>query len=276
MRTPTQLELQLWLKHEYDPVARREYYLRTRKLKGRKKKRQQIAVWGESRLHKRPQAKAKPQVQAAPTQSKVTPAQKAWIRRQEAVQKILLERQKAAEQAKSEKQKATEQAKLEKQEAVRLKQRKQLTTQIQSLEGKLKKLEDLIDAKLREEASQARKVLFNARTAAAEAAKPPTAAEKNQAARDNAQYRAQNQQKIKTAAKTSAAAESAPAPASSSASVGARSIKGFAAPIKGSSASSGSSTSAASKKAQDVAHLKTLATKVKGEITVAKQKLAAL
>ena len=38
MQTPTEFELeQLMHRVAYDPVAAREYYLRTRKLKGRKK-----------------------------------------------------------------------------------------------------------------------------------------------------------------------------------------------------------------------------------------------
>jgi|RhiMetStandDraft_4_1073278.scaffolds.fasta_scaffold02163_5 hypothetical protein len=234
MQTPTYLDLQLWLKHEYDPVKAREYYLRTRKLKGRKKKRQQV-----SNLHRRLPAKT------LPTQSKLTAAQKAFMKRQKAVQK-------AAEQAKLEQQQAAEKARIEKQKAVRSKLRKDLSAKIQDLEGKLKKLENLIAAKERKEKSQSRKAQSRERLAAREAAKPPTAAEKSQAARESAQYRDRNQQKIQAAGNritsvggnriTSAAAVSAPT----------------------------------SKKVQDVEHLKALATKVKGEINVAKQKLAAL
>src|SRR4051812_7500143 len=248
MQPPTQSELQHLLKH-YDPIKAHEYYERTKKLKGRKNVN---AGMGKSRARRH----THPKTNAGPTRS-----QKVWIRRQEAAQKILLDKQKAIQQATLEKQKAAEKARIEKQQAARLKQRKVVTAQVQDLEGKLKKLEDLIAAKLREEASQARTVLFSSRAAAQEAAKPPTAAEKNQAARESAQYRDQNQQKIKTAAaKTSAATKSAQLPSSSSA----PSNAGFG--TKGFSVSSSSSVpkTAASKNAQDVANLKSLATKVKG------------
>lgn len=256
MQSPTQSELQHLLKH-YDPIKAHEYYERTKKLKGRKNVN---AGMGKSRVRRHRPSRTK----AGSTRS-----QKVWIRRQEAAQKLLLDKQRAIQQAKVEKQKAAEKARIEKQQATRLKQRKAVTAQVQDLEGKLKKLEDLIAAKLREEASQARTALFTARTAAQEAAKPPTAAEKNQAARESAQYRDQNQQKIKTAAKTSAATKSAQSPSSYSAPAG----RGTQYAV---SSSSSVSKTAASKNAQDVAKLKTLATKVKGQLAVAKQKLAAL
>jgi hypothetical protein len=258
MQPPTQSELQHLLKH-YDPIKAHEYYERTKKLKGRKNVN---AGMGKSRARRH----THPKTNAGPTRS-----QKVWIRRQEAAQKILLDKQKAIQQATLEKQKAAEKARIEKQQAARLKQRKVVTAQVQDLEGKLKKLEDLIAAKLREEASQERKVLFSARVATQEAAKPPTAAEKSQAARASAQYRDQNQQKVKTAAKASAPAKSAQLPSSYSTPASAGSGKQFSVP-------SGSSLpkAATSKNAQDVAKLKTLATKVKGQLAVAKQKLAAL
>jgi hypothetical protein len=255
MHTPTRLELQHWLEHEYDPSKAHEYYLRTRKLKGRKKKRQQTA-----RAHRRQQARSR---------SRLTPSQKAWVRRQEAARKFQLGMQKAAGQAKVEKQQAAEKARIEKKQAARLKQHKVLTVKIQDLETKLKKLEDLIAQKEREEASQSRKALFIARTDAREAAKPPTVAEKREAARESAQYRDQNQQKVKAAAaraSTAAKGSSSSRPATSSVP-----NTRFALPSAGSAP-----TAAPSKKTSDVAKLKTLATKVKGELTVAKQKLAAL
>lgn len=128
----------------------------------------------------------------------------------------------------------------------RAKQRQELAARIQSLSKKLQKLE----AKIREmeaaEASEDRKGKAKAERAAKEAAKPKTAAEKAEAAREAEKYRDKNQQKLKSEAKD------------------AKSGGGSAREKK-----SGS-------KASSVSDLKALATKVKGQIAVAKQKLAAL
>jgi len=123
-------------------------------------------------------------------------------------------------------------------------QRKELAARIQSLSKKL----DRLEAKIREMESKAksedRKGEAKKERAAKEADKPKTAAEKAEAARESEKYRDKNKQKLKNQAKQA-----------SSKSGG------------GSSKKSGTKT---------VTDFKALATKVKGQIAVAKQKLAAL
>jgi len=128
----------------------------------------------------------------------------------------------------------------------RAKQRKELAARIQSLSRKLQKLEAKIREMETKEASEDRKGKAKAERAAKEADKPKSAAEKAEAARESEKYRDKNQQKLKSEAKDA-------------------------------KSGGGSSTDkqAGSKKAS-VSDLKALATKVKGQIAVAKQKLAAL
>jgi len=128
----------------------------------------------------------------------------------------------------------------------RAKQRKELAARIQSLSQKLQRLEDKIREMEAKEASEDRKGKAKKERAAKEANKPKSAAEKAEAARDAEKYRDKNQQKLKSEAKD------------------AKSGGGAAKDKK-----------SGSKKAT-VSDLKALATKVKGQIAVAKQKLAAL
>jgi hypothetical protein len=127
------------------------------------------------------------------------------------------------------------------------KQKKLLQEQIKNLEGKLVKLEKLIRTKMREEASEDRKGKAKKERAAKESDKPDTAAEKAENARENKKYREKNQQKLKSDSKKDD--------------------------------SGGGSSSKDSKKSSSgpsVSSLKSLATKVRGQISVAKQKLATL
>jgi Tfp pilus assembly protein FimV len=125
-------------------------------------------------------------------------------------------------------------------------QRKELSAAINNLERKLQKLEALIKKKLHAEASENRKGKAKKERAAKEKDKPKSAAEKAKASRENEKYRKKNQQKLKTKAKGKS----------------------------GGGSSKGSKTGGASK--HSVTELKSLATKVRGQIQVAKQKLAAL
>lgn len=125
-------------------------------------------------------------------------------------------------------------------------QKKEISGQIKNLEGKLGKLETLIREKLHKEASEDRKSTAKKERAAKDADKPKTAAEKADVARQNQKYRDKNQQKLKNDRKED-------------------------------SKSSGSSKDTKAKKSgPSVSDLKALATKVRGQIAVAKQKLAAL
>jgi hypothetical protein len=129
-------------------------------------------------------------------------------------------------------------------------QRKELKARIQSLSIKLAQLEALIRKKEHAEKSVDRKSTAKKERAAKEKDKPKSAAAKAKAARENKKYRDKNQQKVKTASR-----------------------KAF---DKASSKSGGKSASSAKKAKTELADLKTLATKVKGQIAVAKHKLAAL
>jgi hypothetical protein len=137
-------------------------------------------------------------------------------------------------------------------EAAKPKQRRELALRIQSLSKKLQKLEARIREMEHKEASEDRKSTAKKERAAKEAAKPDTAAEKAEKARESKKYRDKNQQKLKK-------------------------TEPFEATGKGKSGGGSSSgkTKSGSKTAS-VSDLKALATKVRGQIAVAKQKLAAL
>jgi len=129
------------------------------------------------------------------------------------------------------------------------KQKIALQNSIQNLEAKLGRLEALIrkkEAILREDQARAKVKARKPKD------KPATAADKAQQARDNKKYRDKHKQQLKTKAKQ--------------------------APSKSGGGSSQSSAGAKSQKPSDmsIANLKALATKVKGQLAVAKQKLAAL
>lgn len=126
----------------------------------------------------------------------------------------------------------------------RTKQRKELAVQIQGMEQRLNKLEALIQKRQREEASEDRKGKAKKERAKKDADKPKSAAEKAKSARENKKYRDKNQQKLNSAAKKSGGKADA--------------------------------SSEKPKSKHSVSDLKALATKVKGQIAVAKQKLAAL
>jgi hypothetical protein len=126
-------------------------------------------------------------------------------------------------------------------------QKAKLQASITNLTKKLQQLEELIK---RKEAALKRDAKTNAKKerSAKEKNKPQTAAEKAKAARDAKQYRKKHHTELKNKAK------------------------------RASSKSGGSSSSKSTTKPKDmhIADLKALATKVRGQIAVAKQKLAAL
>ena len=134
------------------------------------------------------------------------------------------------------------------QREARAKQRKELSDRIQSLSAKLAKLEAKIREMSHEEASEDRKGAAKKERAAKEREKPDTAAEKAEKARESKKDRAKNQQETKNKAKEAS---------------------------DKSGGESSSKVKSGSKTAQ-VSELRALATKVKGQIAVAKQKLAAL
>jgi hypothetical protein len=130
--------------------------------------------------------------------------------------------------------------------AVRARKKRELTERINNMEQKLQKLELLIRKKETEAKQAASKSTAKKERAAKEAAKPDTAAEKAKKARESKQYRAKNRQKLKGDAKSG-----------------------------GGSKKSGSTdkTPTAEKSVSD---LKTLATKVRGQIATAKTRLRSL
>jgi hypothetical protein len=209
MKTPTRYQLEYSLSHIYDPVKAREYYLRTRELKGRKK--------------------AKPKMHTYEDGSQVTVAEN---RRRSITAKTGID----PRTGKTREQIARE---------ARAKARKRLSEQVGRLEDRLKKIEDRIREMERKEDSEDRKSKAKKERSAKERDKPKTAAEKAEDAREAKKYRDKNQQKLKSDRK------------------------------KDSKSGGGSSKKGSGQKAT-VGDLKTLATKVKGQIAVAKQKLAAL
>lgn len=129
-------------------------------------------------------------------------------------------------------------------------QKKKLAEAIQSLETKLHKLEATIRQKEHAEASENRKAKAKKERAAKENTKPKSAAEKAKAARANEKFRKKNQGVLKSKAKRNAA--------------------------KSGGGSSTGKTGSASSSKHAVTELKSLATRVKGQIAIAKVKLAAL
>lgn len=126
------------------------------------------------------------------------------------------------------------------------KQKKELATRIRSLEGKLQKLEAKIRELEHKEASEDRKSKAKKERAAKEKDKPKSAAEKAKDARESEKYRKEHKQELKNKAK------------------------------KASDKSGGGGSKKSGSNAKKVEHLKALATKVRGQLAVAKQKLAAL
>lgn len=207
MRPPTDFELQHFIKHEYNPAKAREYYLRTRELKGRKKGSEKV-TYEDGSVGTKTQARGKT----------------AW--KDPRTGKTMQQIHKDA----------------------RTKQRKELGDAIQKMEGRLKKLEALIKKRLQDEKSEDRKGKAKKERAAKEADKPKSAAEKAEVSRENEKYRDKNQQKIKSDSKKDS----------------------------GKSGGSSKDKSKSGKSEKSVSDLKSLASKVRGQISVAKQKLAAL
>jgi|1185.fasta_scaffold68120_2 hypothetical protein len=132
---------------------------------------------------------------------------------------------------------------------VKVQQKHDLKAHIQTLELKLHNLEQLIQKKeavLKRDQATAKSKAKKER-AAKDKNKPQTAAEKAKAARDSKQYRRKHSQELKTKAK------------------------------QDSHTSGGGSGKAKNKVSEKpIAELKALATRVKGQLAIAKQKLAAL
>lgn len=126
----------------------------------------------------------------------------------------------------------------------RAKQRQELTAAINGMQDRLRKLEELIRKRQHDEKSHDRKSKAKKERAAKERDKPKSAAEKAKASRENEKYRDKHKQELKTKAKKDG--------------------------------KSGGAHKKGSEKKHSVSELKSLATKVKGQIAVAKQKLAAL
>jgi hypothetical protein len=131
-------------------------------------------------------------------------------------------------------------------------QRKALSALINTLQVKLQKLDALIKQREQEEASTNRKHKARKERAAKEHLKPKTAAEKAKIKRDNKQYRDKHKQALKTKARQNHTKSG-----------------------KSASGSASGSASAATHK-HSLSELKNLAIRVRGQIQVAKQKLAAL
>lgn len=184
---------------DYDPVKAHEYYLRTRKLKGRKRGH---AVDSTSRISGR----GLPKWRDPRTGKKMD-----QIHRE-----------------------------------AKAKQRQELSDSIDSLSNKLKKLEARIRELEREEASEDRKGAAKKERAAKERDKPKSAAEKREQARESEKYRDKHKQELKSKAK------------------------------KDSDKSDNSSDKESAARTHKVSKLKAQRTKVKGQLAVAKQKLAAL
>lgn len=125
-------------------------------------------------------------------------------------------------------------------------QRKELTEAVGRLTQRLNRLEALIKEREHEEKSEDRKGKAKKERAAKDRDKPKTAAEKAEAARDSEKYRDKNKQKLKNKSDD-----------------------------KKSGGSSGSKKKSGGKK-HTSSELRSMATRVKGQIAVAKQKLAAL
>lgn len=201
MKTPTELELSQ-LMHVYDPAYAREYYLRNRKLTGRK------------------------QGTARPASSDNRNGQAPSGNRNGRDPRTGKTREQIAKDA-------------------RTKQRKELTAQIDRMELNLERIKAKIRELMQDEASKDRKSEAKKERARKEAEKPKTAAEKAKDARESEKYRDKHKQELKTKAKDS-------------------------------KSGGGSSKSDKKKSEAKLSDLKALATKVKGKIAVAKQKLAAL
>jgi hypothetical protein len=131
------------------------------------------------------------------------------------------------------------------QQNAKAKQKKELAASIQSLDKKLQRLEAKIRELRHEAAQEDRKSKAKKERASKEREKPKTAAEKAKAARESEKYRDKHKQELKSKAKKD-------------------------------SDKAGSDKKKSGSNSEKISELKTIATRVKGQIAVAKQKLAAL
>lgn len=268
MRIPTDLERER-LMHMYDAKKAHEYYIRTRELKGRKSgkgeapagrrpigkkdlsrdtkflKTLPLAQEGMplpkvARVVKNLQSKSDQQLTAEIKRLKAIDAKSANPSPLGGIEAMTAERVLKSRGKDPRTGKTQQQIHKE----ARVKQRKELATSIKGLEDRLQKLEARIKERAHEEASEDRKSKAKKERSAKEKDKPKSAAEKAEAARENEKYRDKNKQKLKGKDKKDG--------------------------------SGGSKKDKNSSSKHSVSELKSLATKVKGQIAVAKQKLAAL
>lgn len=129
-------------------------------------------------------------------------------------------------------------------QGAKARQKKELTERINALSKKVDRLEARIKEMEHKAASEDRKGKAQKERSAKERDKPKTAAEKAEAARESEKYRDKHRQELKSKAKGKSGG--------------------------------GSSTGKGQAKKRSVSELKNLVAKAKGQIAVAKQKLAAL
>lgn len=270
LRPPTDLERER-LAHIIDPAVQaynREYYLRNRKLKGRKKGRSQdlssdrkflndtpMRVEGRSeaevakfvnRMQTMPLSQLRAEIKKFSDADAKSSSPSPWGGLEAMTAKQVLFRRGGGGSADGKKDPRTGKSMDQIHKDARAKQRTELKGQIDRLTDRLNKLEALIRKKESEEASEDRKSKAKSERAAKERDKPKSAAEKAEAARENKKYRDKNQQKLKS---------------------------------KDSSSGGGDSKTSSDSKSsgeKSVSELRSLATKVKGQVAVAKAKLAAL
>lgn len=282
IKTPSEFQinnlLDQVLAHVYDPVKAHEYYIRNRDLKGRKKAKQPKTGSAKSvsdqikkqQAHKHflentptfkdgaSLADTEKFVNLAKTMSddqlkqlskklktldKKSTGPEPFDAQARTIDALLTSRGKT----RNSRDPRTGKTRTEISKNARAKQRKELQGQVQNLENKLQKLEALIKERTHEEASVDRKSKAKKERSAKEQDKPKSAADKAQAARENEKYRDKHKQELKSKAKSD------------------------------SSKSGGSSSkSKSSSSKHSVSELNSLAKKVRGQIAVAKQKIAAL
>ena len=156
---------------EYDPVKRREYYLRTRKLKGRKKGQEDPP--GTKRT-----AKGEPEKRPRTAGSTAT----RWrVRPTVGAPEVIY----------------TKDELIAEREAITRKV-KEIKTALTDLNSLLRKRLKEAKAKEREESSDERKRDVKRRAKSRDEDDEPTASEKSESARESKKYRERNQQKLKT------------------------------------------------------------------------------
>lgn len=207
MRTPTEYEIENLFHYAvgYDPVAAKEYYERTKKLKGRRRAQPEKIYeddprWDPTKMgNKRGRL---PDPRTGKTREQIS-------------------------------------------KDARARQRKEVQAQIKSLGERVDRLQSLLKEREAEEKADKSKSKAKKERAAKEADKPKTAAEKAEAARDSEKYRDKNQQKLKS--------------------------KG-----DGKKSGEGSDDKKKATRKHTSSELRTMITKAKGQLAMAKLKLAAL